>query len=192
MRLISWLVLWIQATCLYGAAEKSAPDGLLPEIAPLPIGSYREIIVYSVLTVSLLLIFLFFLCKWIKKRRQKQIIPLTSFQQFLIDLHRAKDNIGDAKHFCQTLCYALKSYLQRVYQLPLTCRTTEEFLKLFSKSTQISWEQVNLLSDVLQRSDMSKFAGESMTIDEQKELFIKTCRFIRFIRRRFHKKSTAA
>lgn len=189
---MSWLILWIQTTFLYGAAEENAPDKLLPEIAPLPIGSYRDIIIYFVLVLTLLSILCFFLWKWIKKRRQHSTIPLTSFQQFLVDLHRAKNNIGDAKHFCQTLCYALKSYLQRVYQLPLTCRTTEEFLKLFSKSTQFSWEQVNLLSDVLQRSDMSKFAGEAMTVDEQKELFIKTCRFVRFIRVRFHKKSTAA
>jgi hypothetical protein len=105
--------------------------------------------------------------------------PLSSFQQFLKDLHRAKLHVNaqDSKAFCSALCFALKSYLQREYQLPITCRTTEEFLRLVNRSSQFSWDMASNLTDILQYSDQAKFAGQNFHRDLQKDLFLKTCRF---------------
>lgn len=157
------------------------PKELLPEIAPIPIGDYREP-TYIFLGILLGLFSLWRIWRWLHRSSSKPTIPLTSYQQFLSDLRKARQLIGQAPHFCSALCFALKAYLQREYRLPLTCRTTEEFLNLFSKSTQFSWQEVAMLSDVLQSSDGAKFAREALSEDIQKELFLKTCRFARFVR----------
>ncbi|MDR2628692.1 MAG: hypothetical protein LBC30_01720 [Puniceicoccales bacterium] len=89
----------------------------------------------------------------------------------------------NAKYFCSTLCDALKSYLQRESKLPMTCRTTKEFLKIFGKSTKFSWEKVSMLSDILQYSEVARFTGEDFSFDLQKDLLLKTCYFSPDVRR---------
>ncbi|MDE6576493.1 MAG: hypothetical protein K2L24_03835 [Opitutales bacterium] len=174
------------------AEDIEVPKELLPEIPPLPIGDYR-VPILTTLGILLGLFLLGMLWRWYRRSTALPALPLTSYQQLLSDLKKSRQLLGQAPHFCSALCFALKSYLQREYHLPLTCRTTEEFLNLFSKSTQFSWQQVALLSDVLQSSDVAKFAREALTEDVQKELFIKTCRFARFVRIHHRKpKSTPA
>jgi hypothetical protein len=160
------------------------PPSLLPPLPPVPTGNYWYLL-WILFGLSLLTLFTFLCIKKLFKKRPATEIVLTSFQQFLKDLHKAKMNMGErnAKYFCSTLCDALKSYLQREYKLPMTCRTTEEFLKIFGKSTKFSWEKVSMLSDILQYSDIAKFAGEDLSFDLQKDLFLKTCYFSRDVRR---------
>ncbi|MDR0418458.1 MAG: hypothetical protein LBH08_03435 [Puniceicoccales bacterium] len=165
-------------------STKNAPPLLLPPLPPVPTGNYWHLL-WIFLGLLLLILFAFWGIKKILKKRSAAEITLTSFQQFLKDLHKARLNMGErnAKYFCSALCDALKSYLQREYKLPITCRTTEEFLKIFGKSAKFSWEKVSMLSDILQYSDIAKFAGEDLSFDLQRDLFLKTCYFSRDVRR---------
>ncbi|MDR1435554.1 MAG: hypothetical protein LBI77_04085 [Puniceicoccales bacterium] len=158
------------------------PQALLPALAPVETGNYWKIILFSSLAIILSFLILIL---WLRRRRVFPAHSLTPFQQFLRDLHRAKLHIRteDTKEFCSALCLALKSYLQREYQLPITCRTTEEFLRLFSKSSKFSWDIVSNLTDILQYSDQAKFAGKSFSFDLHRDLFLKTCFFIREVKR---------
>jgi hypothetical protein len=162
---------------------ENIPPDLRPSLPPVPTGNYWDRI-WMALVLLLLALGIYSLIKKLRQKHPEKVIILPSFQQFLRDLHRAKINMGEhnAKHFCSVLCDALKAYLQREYKLPMTCRTTEEFLKLFGKSTKFSWEKISLLSDILQYSDRAKFAGEGLTIDLQRDLFLKACAFARSVR----------
>jgi hypothetical protein len=161
--------------------EKDIPQALLPALGPVETGNYRKIILVSAIAIIFLILILLLLIR----RRRRTAPPLSSFQRFLRDLHRAKLHVStqDTKEFCSALCFALKSYVQREYQLPITCRTTEEFLRLVNQSTKFSWEVASDLSTVLQCSDQAKFAGEIFPQDFHRDLFLKTCRFAREVRR---------
>jgi hypothetical protein len=176
----------LQATGMVDSHSPSngdVPQGLLPALVPVETGNYWKIILFSTLGIIL---FILILILWLRRRRRVlPINPLTSFQQFLKDLGRAKLHIRteDTKEFCSALCFALKSYLQREYQLPITCRTTEEFLRLFGKSSKFSWDIISNLTDILQYSDQAKFAGQSFSLDLHRDLFLKTCLFVREVKR---------
>ncbi|MDR0740742.1 MAG: hypothetical protein LBF34_03470 [Puniceicoccales bacterium] len=165
------------------SVDDSIPTALLPPLAPVEVGSYGGIILLSLLIIVLLggLCWLFFY------RRRSRFVskPLSSFQQLLRDLHRAKlhADTKDTKEFCSALCFALKSYVQREYQLPITCRTTEEFLKIVQSSSKFSWEIASDLTDILLYSDQAKFAGIKFQNDFHKDLFLKACRFVREVKR---------
>ncbi|MDR1303236.1 MAG: hypothetical protein LBJ81_01295 [Puniceicoccales bacterium] len=163
--------------------ENDIPEALLPALDPVATGSYGEIILFS--TAAILLLALALLLFFRHRRRRLAAPPLSSFQRFLRDLHRAKLHVytRDTKEFCSALCFALKSYVQREYQLPITCRTTEEFLRLVNQSTKFSWEIASDLGTVLQSSDQAKFAGEVFSQDVHRDLFLRSCRFAREVRR---------
>jgi hypothetical protein len=162
-------------------ADGDIPQTLLPALDPVETGNYWKIILFWAIVV----IFLIFVLFLFLRKRQPLTAPLSSFQQFLRDLHRAKLHVytQDTREFCSALCFALKSYVQREYQLPITCRTTEEFLRLVNNSTKFSWEIASDLTDILQYSDQAKFAGKIFHQDFHKDLFLKTCRFAREVRR---------
>jgi hypothetical protein len=163
--------------------ENDIPEALLPPLDPVATGSYGPIILLSTLAILSFALALFLLLRY--RRRRLTTPPLPSFQRFLRDLHRAKLHVytQDTKEFCSALCFALKSYVQREYQLPITCRTTEEFLRLVNQSTKFSWEIASDLGTVLQYSDQAKFAGEIFSQDFHRDLFLRTCRFAREVRR---------
>ncbi|MDR2807047.1 MAG: hypothetical protein LBB11_02740 [Puniceicoccales bacterium] len=156
---------------------------LLPPLAPVETESYWKMAVLMSSLLGLSLLVLIFL--WRRRRIKPKANPLSSFQQFLRDLHQAKlyINTQDTKAFCSTLCFALKSYLQREYQLPITCRTTEEFLRLFSKSSKFSWDMSSSLTYILQYSDQAKFAGQVFDHNFHRDLFLQTCHFVREVKR---------
>jgi hypothetical protein len=163
--------------------DDDIPTALLPPLAPVEVGSYGGIILLSLLIIGLLigLLGLFFH----RRRSPLSSKPLSSFQQLLRDLHRAKlhADTRDTKEFCSALCFALKSYVQREYQLPITCRTTEEFLKIVQNSSKFSWEIASDLTDILLYSDQAKFAGMKFQNDFHRDLFLKACRFVREVKR---------
>ncbi|MDR2372009.1 MAG: hypothetical protein LBD60_02575 [Puniceicoccales bacterium] len=163
--------------------DDDIPTALLPPLAPVEVGSYWGIILISLFIISLLVCLLgLFFHRWRSHAVSK---PLSSFQQLLRDLHRAKlhADTKDTKEFCSALCFALKSYVQREYQLPITCRTTEEFLKIVQNSSKFSWEIGSDLTDILLYSDQAKFAGIKFQNDFHKDLFLKACRFVREVKR---------
>ncbi|MDR1590756.1 MAG: hypothetical protein LBR92_02040 [Puniceicoccales bacterium] len=163
--------------------DNDIPTALLPPLAPVETGNYWEILLFLLSTIILLggLWWVFF------RHRRSTLTrkPLSAFQQLLRDLHRAKlhADTKDTKEFCSALCFALKSYVQREYQLPITCRTTEEFLKIVQNSSKFSWEVSSDLTDILLYSDQAKFAGMKFQNDFHKDLFLKACRFVREVKR---------
>jgi hypothetical protein len=167
-------------------ANDDIPHTLLPPMAPVETGNYWSIALISIAVVAILLLILVL---FLRKRYTQPIAkPLSSFKLFLRDLHRARlhAETKDTKEFCTALCFALKSYVQREYQLPITCRTTEEFLKIVQNSSKFSWEFSSDLTDILQYSDQAKFAGELFPPNFHRDLFLKTCRFVREVKRIRH------
>jgi hypothetical protein len=165
------------------SVDDDIPTALLPPLAPVETGNYWGIILLSLLITGLLVCVL-----WLFFHRRRSTLsskPLSSFQQLLRDLHRARlhADTKDTKEFCSALCFALKSYVQREYQLPITCRTTEEFLKIVQNSSKFSWEIASDLTDILLYSDQAKFAGIKFQNDFHRDLFLKTCRFVREVKR---------
>ncbi|MDR3317380.1 MAG: hypothetical protein LBS71_01065 [Puniceicoccales bacterium] len=159
------------------------PQALLPALTPIETGNYWNL---ALLTILIIILFIAILALWFRYyRRRNPQKPLTSFQQLLRDLHRARlhADANDTKEFCSALCFALKAYMQREYQLPITCRTTEEFLKLVGNSAKFSWEIASDLNDILQYSDQAKFAGKMFQQNLHKDLFLKACRFVREVKR---------
>jgi hypothetical protein len=159
------------------------PQALLPPIPPVETGNYWDIILFSLLAIGSLIFLLSLFFRYRRPRLAPK--PLSSFQQLLRDLHRAKlhANTKDTKEFCSALCFAIKSYVQREYQLPITCRTTEEFIKIVQNSSKFSWEIASDLTNILLYSDQAKFAGIKFQNDFHKDLFLKACHFVREVKR---------
>ncbi|MDR2812659.1 MAG: hypothetical protein LBB05_02650 [Puniceicoccales bacterium] len=184
------------------AAEMSVPDALsispddaippvlLPPLAPVEIGNYWRITSFWLFVIGLLVLLLGLFFR--HRRSLLSAKSLSPFQQFLRDLHQAKLHVDtkDTKEFCSALCFALKSYIQQEYQLPITCRTTEEFLKIVQNSSNFSWEIASDLTDILIYSDQAKFAGIKFQNDFHRDLFLKTCRFVREVKRIRHSTKT--
>lgn len=106
--------------------------------------------------------------------------PLNYYQRAMIGVMSARKFMlpGKDKELASQLSDAIRSYLERAYQLPAPEKTTEEFLHKLQEGTLFSGVELETLKEFLIRCDMAKFAKERMSAQEQENLCQLAKRFL--------------
>ena len=73
---------------------------------------------------------------------------------------------ADVERLHTRLSDVLRCYLERRFDLPATRRTTPEFFAVLTEESPLAAEQQALLSDILGRCDLAKFAGVTPLTEE--------------------------
>jgi hypothetical protein len=75
------------------------------------------------------------------------------------------DSPADVQRLHTRLSDVLRRYLEKRFELPATRRTTPEFFAALTEENPLAAEQQALLSDLLGRCDLAKFAGVTPTAE---------------------------
>jgi hypothetical protein len=91
------------------------------------------------------------------------------------------DSPVDVQRLHTRLSDVLRRYLEKCLELPATRRTTPEFFAALTEENPLAAEQHALLSDILGRCDLAKFAGVIPAADECQRVvnlardFVRSC-----------------
>lgn len=73
---------------------------------------------------------------------------------------------GHGEAFHTLLANIVRRYLEKEYHLPARRKTTQEFAKLLAETPRLPVEQKERLCRFLERCDLGKFAGTSMSVQD--------------------------
>lgn len=85
---------------------------------------------------------------------------------------------GGAKAYAHAVSQAVRDYIEQVHNIPAPERTTEEFLQIALDSDKFDAAQNGRLSEILNLSDMAKFALHSFQDGEMHKLLNTSTEFI--------------
>jgi hypothetical protein len=114
-----------------------------------------------------------------RHRRSRALLPFEIALQRLEDA-RALMQPASAPQFCFAVSDIVRDYIEQGFDVAVTRRTTEEFLRdlLDTSNTALSRHRA-LLGDFLHRCDYVKFAGVSLTLQTMEALRQSACAFVR-------------
>lgn len=118
------------------------------------------------------------LVKWWRRRPAKLLTPR---ERALEQLSRIETQIESLPpyQFSIRVSDILRRYVSEQYQLPVTRRTSVEFLNSLSAASPFSSEEQSLLGDFLNRCDLIKFARYEATADDSRLLLEEASRFVK-------------
>jgi hypothetical protein len=118
------------------------------------------------------------LVKWWRRRPAKILTPR---QRALDQLARIETQIESLPpyRFSIRVSDILRGYVTEQYQLPVTRRTSVEFLNALAASSPFSADEQSLLSDFLNRCDLIKFARYEATTSDSRLLLEEAHRFVK-------------
>ncbi len=129
-------------------------------------------IIFSAVVASLLVIAI------ILKPKHKPIISPQERATQRIELARKNSKNLSEKLYALEISQAVRDYIEDKHVLPAPERTTQEFLKLATQSDIFSDETRLLLGEILNLSDMAKFAKHSFKESGREELAETSLKFI--------------
>ena len=135
--------------------------------------------VFCAVAVILLLVGLtIWLVKWWRRRPAKILTPR---ERALDQLARIESQIETLPpyQFSIRVSDILRGYVTEQYQLPVTRRTSVEFLNALAASSPFSADEQSLLSDFLNRCDLIKFARYEATTGDSRLLLEEADRFVK-------------
>ncbi len=150
------------------------------DIAP-PIDYFllKPWMIFCAVAVTLLLIgLLVWLVKWWRRRPAKILTPR---ERAIDQLARIENQIETLPpyQFSIRVSDILRRYVTEQYQLPVTRRTSVEFLNTLAANSSFSAEEQSLLSDFLNRCDLIKFARYEATTQDSRQLLEEASRFVK-------------
>jgi hypothetical protein len=118
------------------------------------------------------------LIKWWRRRPAKILTPR---ERALDQLARIETQIESLPpyRFSIRVSDILRGYVTEQYQLPVTRRTSVEFLNALAASSPFSADEQSLLSDFLNRCDLIKFARYEATTSDSRLLLEEADRFVK-------------
>lgn len=151
---------------------ENATQGLVDIDGPIQINLTTFEWSLIVLVTLVVLGGLFFLIKKFRKKKTHKKAHKTPYEtatEKLQDLRKTITQKAD-KEFTVDVSDTLRQYLEKAFALPAPERTTEEFLNDFSDFNLISKEAAEPLAHFLKSCDLVKFAQQSLTHEQRKEL----------------------
>jgi hypothetical protein len=105
-----------------------------------------------------------------RKRRARILLPYEMALQQLEDI-RALMQPASARQFSTAVSDIVRGYIEQRFEITVTRRTTEEFLRdlLAAADTSLARHQ-SLLGEFLQQCDFVKFAAMSLTLQNMESL----------------------
>ena len=119
---------------------------------------------------------------WLIARSRKQPVPIKSARERALELlDRIEDEIEmlSPYQFSIRVSDILRSYVTEQYKLPVTRRTSIEFLNIIKTASPFSEEEKELLKDFLDRCDLIKFARYEATTEDSRLLLEEATRFLK-------------
>ena len=153
---------------------------------PLPPGpaSYTGWIVGGVITALLLLAVAIILF-----RRKLQKPGPTPYDIALYELGHIYETLEHAEDsiFSMEISTVLRAYFEKVLNIPVTERTTEEFLADAAYNPRLSGPPLEALKQFLELCDLAKFASQSLDLDQRSELYTYAHNFIEELHNKLNK-----
>jgi hypothetical protein len=151
-------------------AEPTGTNDIRDIHPPVPIASIWDWLPW-ILVIAVVLILLYAIVRW-WRRKPQPAPPLTvpPHVRARNRLRQAIDLIGQPKPFCILISDTLRLYLEERFQWRAPERTTEEFLAELQSSTILDPGQKESLVEFLTRCDLVKFARQTPTEPELREL----------------------
>lgn len=144
-------------------------------------------IYWALFFVALAIVLFLFRKKLVFKRKEKiveeEVIPAEKFEDWLDkNLRKMREDQlwkrSDLKPFYSSLNYVLRKFLEHQYSIKTLEKTSSEIIAQL-RFTQLNQDEINIVIQSLNLSDMVKFAKENPTHDDNKgkldwlETFIK-------------------
>lgn len=118
---------------------------------------------------------------WRWRRNRSGTVALLPFEIALQQLDRVRGIMRpeDSREFGGVVSDIVRRYIERRFDVTVTQRTTEEFMRglMSSASTPLA-EQRPLLAEFLQQSDVIKFAGSSVSLQDLEVLLQRARRLV--------------
>lgn len=104
--------------------------------------------------------------------RPKKTPPKSPFEIAMdaISYTVANSNGLTEKEYASQISLAVRAYIESEHKIPAPVKTTQEFLKLAAKSIVFDKDEREMLSKILNISDMAKFARNQFSDDERTAL----------------------
>jgi hypothetical protein len=113
---------------------------------------------------------IYFYWRWRRNRRVRILLPYEVALQRLEDI-RALMQPSRAREFSTAVSDVVRSYIEQRFEVAVTRRTTEEFLRnLIEFPVPSLARHQSLLSDFLQQCDLVKFAAMSLAAQSMESL----------------------
>jgi hypothetical protein len=131
--------------------------------------------------VAGLLLFIGLTIWGIKRWRNRPVAVKTPRQRALDLLARIETEIDKLTpyQFSIRVSDILRRYVTEQYQLPVTRRTSVEFLNALASTTTFSTDEQSLLGDFLNRCDLIKFARYDATREDSRLLLDEADQFVK-------------
>lgn len=110
--------------------------------------------------------------------RRKPEIKLSPYELAMLRLGSAKSIEEDDKKYSSNISGLLRDYIESVHNIPLSKRTTEEFLRMAESLESLSAYSKEKISNILKITDKAKFAKENLTTDERAEILANAEEFV--------------
>jgi hypothetical protein len=150
------------------------------EIAP-PV-DYSFVPTWAIFLASFVGLSLVGLIVWLIKRKGKPVVPPKLPGQIALEeLGRISVEIETMNPYLFSIRVSdiLRRYVTNQYALPVTRRTSVEFLTALAKSSPFSANEKSLLEDFLNRCDLIKFARYEATSADSRLLLEEATRFVK-------------
>ena len=120
--------------------------------------------------VVILALGLYRVWRWRRNRRARILLPYEMALERLEDIRTLMQPAG-AREFSIAVSDIVRGYIEQRFDVAVTRRTTEEFLRDLLQTTHASLARhQSLLGDFLYQCDFVKFAGMSLTLQDMEAL----------------------
>jgi len=120
--------------------------------------------------VLILALGLYRVWRWRRNRRARILLPYEMALERLEDIRTLMQPAG-AREFSIAVSDIVRSFIEQRFDVAVTRRTTEEFLRDLLETTHASLARhQSLLGDFLYQCDFVKFAGMSLTLQDMEAL----------------------
>lgn len=167
-----------------GATNAPAPEALRDIVDPVSIVDLRQLLAITALVLLVLAVGAWLFRAW-WKRRQRRLAerppgppPLPPHERARRRLEAVLRHLDDPDVFCTEVSLILRQYIEERFDWNAPDRTTEEFLALVQRGSELVEEHKGLLRDFLGRCDAVKFARYQPTEAELRELHRAATRFV--------------
>jgi Domain of unknown function (DUF4381) len=120
--------------------------------------------------VAILALIIYRVWRWRRSRRARILLPYERALERLEDIRTLMQPAG-AREFSIAVSDIVRSYIEQRFDVAVTRRTTEEFLRDLLQTTHASLARhQSLLGDFLHQCDFVKFAGIGLTLQDMEAL----------------------
>ena len=162
------------------ASAASAAEDIRDIRGPKSLLDQAPVTIFVIAGAAVLLIGGYGVWRWRRTRGREVVLLPFEFALQRLDATRAMMRTETGRQFGGAVSDIVRQYIERQFNVTLTQRTTEEFMQsLMSSDNSALAPQRPLLAEFLQQSDVIKFAGGSLALQDLEALLEAARRLVR-------------